>query len=76
MVFGGVEVDVSCPSCKKQFKIRIREIENNRKVKCPHCKETITLRVEGDDLKKPDRELQRLQKQLKDLGNVKFGIEI
>lgn len=76
MVFGSMEVDVSCPSCKKQFKMKIREIENNRKVKCPHCKGTITLKVEGDDLKKPDRELQRLQKQLKDLGDVKFDIEI
>jgi predicted Zn finger-like uncharacterized protein len=73
-MLGDMDVNVPCPSCKKEFKMKIREIENNRKVKCPHCQKTITLKVKGDDLKKPDRELKRLQEKLKEIGDIRLDI--
>ncbi|MFC1945791.1 MJ0042-type zinc finger domain-containing protein [Chloroflexota bacterium] len=73
MVIGNTEVEVTCPECKNKFPIKIKHMVNGNKVKCTHCNSNITLKVEGDDLSRPDRELDKLKKQIKDI-NINFKI--
>lgn len=73
MVFGNMDVDIPCPACKQTFKMKLRQIQNGKEVTCPNCRKVITLKVEGDDLSKPDKELDKLSKSIKD---IKLDIKI
>ncbi len=73
MVFGNLDVDIPCPECRKKFKMKLHEIRNGAKVTCPKCKKVINLKVEGDDLTRPDKELNKLLDNLKDINiNIKL----
>lgn len=73
MVFGNMDVDIPCPECKKKFKIKLHQVKNGAKVTCPKCKKVINLKVEGDDLSKPDKELNKLLDTLKNI-NIKINL--
>ena len=70
-----MEVNIPCPKCKREFPRKIRDIKDGKKIRCPHCKSTITLKVEGNDLTKPDKELKKLQKKLQNINlDIKFKL--
>ncbi len=76
MVFGNTEVNIPCPGCKREFSVKLRQIEDKKVITCPHCKKRIELNVKGDDLKAPDRELEKLKKTIKDIGDIDINIQL
>lgn len=74
MVFGNMEVNIPCPRCKTEFPVKLRKIEDREVITCPNCKKRIELNVKGDDLKSPDKELEKLKKTIKDIGDINIKL--
>ena len=36
-MFGKPKVKVSCPECRREFKVKVEQTENDEDVKCPEC---------------------------------------
>lgn len=71
------EVEISCPECKRKFKVTLKQIANEEEVTCPRCKEGIHLKDSDgsvrNSLQSVDKELRKLKNSLKGI-NLKFRI--
>lgn len=38
-----LEIELECPECKEQFKVRFKQIKQQEMVQCPHCNVNIQL---------------------------------
>lgn len=36
-MFGKQKIKVKCPECKREFKVKLSQAENEEEVKCPGC---------------------------------------
>jgi len=78
-LFGGEEIDIDCPQCQSNFKVKFEEIMNDGSiVKCPHCQVDIQLNHDETTkktLSDADKALRKFDKTLKNLEKAfkKFG---
>ena len=63
-----LKIDVSCPECKREFQVNLRQVQDGAQVTCPGCKRPIRLKNVGDDLTKLDKSMKDLERSLKDLN--------
>ncbi len=61
-----MDVDISCPRCKKGIKVKIREMVPGRKINCNFCRAEIEF--SGDDGRKVQNSLNSLERTLKNFG--------
>lgn len=62
-----LEVDISCPSCKRKFKQRLGDMRPGNTRKCPGCGKV--LHFDGDDMSKTQRAVDDLERELKKIGS-------
>ncbi len=55
-----INVDITCPSCKRKVRVALVKMKPGDKFECPVCKANI--RFEGDDLSKVQKSLDDLFK--------------
>jgi len=78
-LFDGEEIDIDCPQCQSNFKVKFEEIMNDGSiVKCPHCQVNIQLNHDETTkktLSDADKALRKFDKTLKNLEKAfkKFG---
>lgn len=62
-----METKMACPGCRRQFRIKVREMVPGRSKSCPYsC--GATLNFTGDDGRKVQAALDRLERTLRSLG--------
>ena len=70
-----LKIDVSCPECKQEFQVDLRQVKDGAQVTCPGCKRSIRLKNVGDDLTQLDKATKDLERSLKDLNiNIDFKL--
>ena len=71
------EIEVSCPECKREFKVTLKQVANEEKVTCPGCRKRIHLKDSDGSVRKSlqsvDKELKKLKNSLEDI-NINFRI--
>jgi hypothetical protein len=55
-----LETEISCPSCQRKIKIKVKEMIPGHTKNCPSC--NLVIRFSGDDGRKAQRALDDLQK--------------
>jgi hypothetical protein len=68
-----LDVDITCPECGKVFKQKLRAMSPGKSAKCPGC--GVTLTFAGDGASKVQKELDKLERSIKDLSKslkIKF----
>jgi hypothetical protein len=61
-----LESDFTCPNCKRQFKIKVKEMVPGRSKSCPFCRTRLSFT--GADGRKAQRAMDELQKTIKKLS--------
>lgn len=65
------EIEISCPECKRKFKVMLKQIANEEEVTCPECRKIIHLKDSDGSVRKSlqsvDKELRKLKNSLKDI---------
>ncbi len=61
-----LEAEITCPSCHKGIKIKVKEMIPGHTKNCPSC--GLTISFSGDDGRKAQKALDDLQKTLKSFG--------
>jgi DNA-directed RNA polymerase subunit RPC12/RpoP len=71
------EIEVSCPGCKRAFKVTLKQVANEEDVTCPGCSKRIHLKDSDGSVRRSlqaiDKELKKLRSSLKDI-NLNFRI--
>jgi len=71
------EIEVSCPECKREFKVTLKQVANEEEVTCPGCRKRIHLKDSDGSVRRSlqsvDKELKKLKNSLKDI-NINFRI--
>lgn len=71
-IFGDSEFEYACPSCKKNFSIKIGQVSKNESVIfCPHCNAEITFVQDSktkQSMKGMEKALKSLNKSIDSLG--------
>ena len=71
------EIEISCPECRRTFKVMLKQIANEEEVTCPECRKIIHLKDSDGSVRKSlqsvDKELKKLKNSLKDI-NLNFRI--
>ncbi len=71
-----METEVPCPECGREFKVSLRQVQEEATVTCPGCKKQITLKSVGDDLSGIDKAEKNLEKTIRDANKkLKFNIK-
>jgi len=73
MVLDDLGVDISCPLCRRQFKVMLGQIQRSETVTCTKCHKSIKLIPKGDDLKEIEKSIKDFKDSIKDI-NIKFKI--
>jgi transcription elongation factor Elf1 len=63
-----LEVDFNCPNCQHRIRVLIKDVVPGRTKKCPSCQSPI--QFTGDDGRKVQRELDKLEKTIKKLNRT------
>lgn len=68
-----LEIDIECPQCKHKFKQKLRDVKPGASHKCTSCGANITFT--GDDLSKAQKELDNLERTIKNISkNLKIKL--
>jgi uncharacterized C2H2 Zn-finger protein len=68
-----LEVDLSCPNCKKVFTAKIESMIPGKSTKCPKCSSVV--KFTGDDGRKVQKALDDFERSLKNMSKS-FKIRI
>jgi len=65
-----LSADITCPSCEKQFEVKLRDMRPGNSASCPHCDASI--KFEGDDASNVQNAVDDLEREFKRLSQ-RFG---